>query len=53
MNQSKIYTILIKNKKNKKKQKKYMITFSSSFEAYEWGEKQASEFGPDYYAELS
>ena len=48
----KMYTILIKRKKRKEIVKTYHLQFENSFDAFEWGERQAKEFGEGHFAEL-
>ena len=45
-------TVLIRRNSNKAVVKKYSLSFENQFQAIEWGEKQAIEFGPGHYAEL-
>jgi len=50
--QDNMYTVLVKRKRNNAVVRQYHLEFESPFEAFEWGERQAKEFGPGYFAEL-
>lgn len=52
MSETKTFDIAIIRKRGKKTVKKYALPFKDAFEAMDWGEKQAAEFGADHYAEL-